>query len=326
MTSAEALGTETPSTPRFPDFIIAGAMKCGTTSLRHILSQHPGVYMPDLEIFYFALDDIQQHPHFFGRVDSEWRYHDVEGRRGEYRRWYASFFEPARPDQLVGENSTSYIASRTALTRIGTDLPKAKIIVMLRDPVRRAYSHYWHLVRAGRTAFRFEDCLQFYASQVVGRSCYRQQVEHLLATTPREQVLFIVFERFVSEMAPTVAATLEFLGLQGAIDLDAVSTRRNAGRYPRSLGLELMRNRFLGGPAERVPLHLPDIGVPQGRRTGARGLMSRIARRLNPRHGEAPPMAPGTGRFLTAYFQRENRGLSELIGQDVDAYWWRGSR
>lgn len=324
MTSAES--PEALSAPRFPDFIIAGAMKCGTTSLRHILSQHPGVYMPDFEIFYFALDDIQQHPQFFRQLDGEWRYHDVEGRREEYRRWYASFFEAARPDQLVGENSTSYIASKAALRRIATDLPKARIIVMLRDPVRRAYSHYWHLVRTGRTAVGFENCLQFSSSQVVGRSCYRQQVEHLLATTPREQVLFIVFERFVSEMPATVATTLEFLGLPGAIDLDAVSTRRNTGRYPRSVGLELMRNRFLGGPAKRVPRHLPDIGISERRRAGARGVMSRIARRLNPRHREAPPMAPGTWRFLTAYLQRENRGLSELIGQDVDAYWWKGAR
>lgn len=312
--------------PRLPDFIIAGAMKCGTTSLRNILAHHPGIFIPDHEIFYFSLDDIRQHPHFFGRVDGEWRYHDVEGKRESYLSWYASFFAPATDLQLVGENSTSYIASTHAPARIAAVLPDAKIIVMLRDPVTRAYSHYWHLVRAGRTAVDFEDALQFFSAQIVERSCYQHQLEGLFRVIPREQVHVIIFERFISEMDAVVDETLGFLGVQGTIDLKALDTRRNAGRYPRSLPLELLRNQWLGSPSEKAPLHMPDIGIPQGRLTGVKGSASQVLRQFNPRHSVAPRMHPETRRFLREYFMRQNPRISELIGQDVDRYWWKDGR
>lgn len=308
---------------RLPSFIIAGAMKCGTTSLRSILAHHPSIYIPDHEIFYFALDDIQQHPHFFGCEEGRWLYHDVEGRRDFYLAWYAEFFAAARGDQIVGENSTSYIASTRAPKRIASLLPEVKMIVMLRDPVHRAYSHYWHLVRAGRTGASFEDCLRFAAPQVVERSCYRHQVERLLREIPRARVQFVIFETFISAMEDTAAEVLRFLGVPPVIDLTQVNTRRNAGRYPQSVRLELLRNRLLGGPSEGIPLHLPDIGLPRGRPGGVRGWVSQIARRVNPRVRAAPPMRPETKRFLTEHLRRENRGLSELVDQDVDRLWWK---
>lgn len=311
---------------RLPDFILAGAMKCGTTSFRNILSHHPGIFVPDREIFYFALDDIQQHPHFFGTEGGEWHYHDVEGLRDVYLAWYASFFSDARADQLVGENSTSYIASTKAPERIARLLPDVRIILMLRDPVKRAYSHYWHLVRAGRTTLDFEDCLRFFAGNIIERSCYRHQIQRLLGSIPRAQVHFIVFEKFISDMNTTVGEALRFLGVPGHLDLSAINTRRNVGRYPRSLKLELLRNRFLGGPLQTIPSHLPEVGAPKGRRRGTLELLNRLARKANPRQGTPPPMRSGTKRFLTDYFKRENRGLSELIAQDVDRFWWKDAR
>jgi hypothetical protein len=326
MTTNAAPPDAQPRAARLPDFIIAGAMKCGTTSLRNVLAHHPRVFMPDLEVFYFTLDDIQQHPHFFGRVDGQWRHHDVEGRRDEYLNWYASFFAAARPDQLVGENSTSYLPSTRAPERIARLLPDAKIIVLLRDPVNRAYSHYWHLVRAGRTSATFEDALQFYSAQIVERSCYQHQLERLFRAIPRSQVHVIVFERFISQMDAVVRETLAFLGIDGAIDLTAINTRRNAGRYPKNLRLELLRNYWLGGPSEKAPTHLPDLGLPRRDQGGVRHAASQMLRRVNPRHSSTPPMAAATRAFLRRHFQVQNDRLAEVIGQDVNQYWWKDGR
>ncbi len=321
-----ASSTTSMTSMRLPDFIIAGAMKCGTTSFRNILSHHRDIYIPDHEIFYFALDDIQQHPHFFSSEGREWRYHDVEGRREFYLSWYRSFFAAARADQIVGENSTSYIASTRAPEKIARMLPDAKIILMLRDPVRRAYSHYWHLVRAGRTTLDFEDCLRLFAGNIVERSCYRHQIQRLLGAIPRAQVHFIVFETFLSDMKTTVSDALRFLGVDAELDLTGINTRRNVGRYPRSLKLELLRNRFLGRALQTVPLHLPGLGAPKVPMRGTLEALNRLVRKANPRQATAPPMRPQTKRFLTDYFGRENRGLSDLIGQDVDRLWWKDAR
>lgn len=59
---------------RFPDFIIVGAMKCGTTSLHKILSSHPEIFIPEREIHFFDIDDISQHPDFFIFSNGNWYY------------------------------------------------------------------------------------------------------------------------------------------------------------------------------------------------------------------------------------------------------------
>lgn len=130
---------------RLPDFIIAGAMKAGTTSLHHILKHHKHVFLPEDEIFFFDLDDIQQHPDFFMDARGKWIFHDYERHYQDYLEWYSSFFESADDGQVIGDDSTTYMASRKAPQRIARLLPDVKLIFMLRDPVVRAYSHYWHL-------------------------------------------------------------------------------------------------------------------------------------------------------------------------------------
>lgn len=299
-------------------------MKCGTTSLRNILSHHPNIFMPDHEIFYFDLDDIHQHPHFFVRHRGEWRYHDVDRQPESYFAWYASFFTGASRDQIVGENSTSYLASTKAPARIAQTIPNAKLIVMLRDPVDRAYSHYWHLVRGGRATASFENTLLFHNSSIIERSSYRRQVERLFDVTPRAQVHFILFEAFIANMESVVAETLRFLGVSTDLDLTGINTRRNVGSYPRNARLELLRNRLLGRYALKLPSHLPDIGVPRPELRGARALLSELLRRANPRQRAKPPaMRTGTRRFLHDYFALENLGLGDLIGQDVNRFWWK---
>src|SRR5262245_3229839 len=96
---------------RFPDFIIAGAMKSGTTSLHQILASDPRIYIPDEEIFFFDMDDLVQHPAFFYPTPDRWLTQSYQPDNPRTRAWYSGFFAPAREDQLIGEDSTTYLAS-----------------------------------------------------------------------------------------------------------------------------------------------------------------------------------------------------------------------
>jgi len=75
------------ATLRIPDFIIAGAMKCGTTSLHFILNSHPHIFVPRHEINFFDLDDLIQHPDFFFFNGQRWYYPSFSKRNREYWDW-----------------------------------------------------------------------------------------------------------------------------------------------------------------------------------------------------------------------------------------------
>jgi hypothetical protein len=185
---------------QFPDFIIVGAMKSGTTSLHNILASHPDIYIPQREIHFFDIDDITQHPDFFFFSDGKWYYPDLEKNSEKYLEWYGSFFSNAKVTQKIGEDSTTYLASNKAPARIVNLLPKVKIIIMLRDPASRTYSHYWHLVRTGRGIHTFEDSLRIMPGTLIQRSLYKDQIQRYLGYFPQENIHFILFEEFIQEI------------------------------------------------------------------------------------------------------------------------------
>ncbi len=110
-----------------PDAVILGAMKSGTTSLHNYLVQHPGVIEP-----------LRKEVHYF----------DVNLERGE--RWYRAHFGREGEPGLNLDSSPYYLFHPAVPRRLHDLLPDAKLVVLLRDPVRRAYSHYWHERDKGR--------------------------------------------------------------------------------------------------------------------------------------------------------------------------------
>jgi hypothetical protein len=128
-----------------PDMIIIGAMKCGTTSLFRYLAEHPDFFPP-----------ITKEIHFF---DSKYN---------QGLDWYRRRF-PTKVRKLAcrlrgrriitGEASPYYMFHPHAMRRIASVLPKVKLIVLLRNPVDRAYSHYHYEVKHGREQLTFEQAL-----------------------------------------------------------------------------------------------------------------------------------------------------------------------
>lgn len=119
-----------------PDFVIAGVQKCGTTSLFRAMRRHPAFKTPRAkELHYFD------------------RFYD----RGPT--WYAEQFPELKNGQITGEATPAYSYSPTARERMIADLPDVPVIMILRDPVSRAYSHYWHSRRNVETLPTFEDAI-----------------------------------------------------------------------------------------------------------------------------------------------------------------------
>ena len=213
-----------------PDVMILGAQKCGTSSLQGYLVQHPGVIAP-----------LRKEVHYF----------DLNFERGEA--WYRAHFGRDGEPGLNLDASPYYLYHPAVPARMHALLPDAKLIVLLRDPVRRAYSHYWHERDKGRETLSFEDAIaaepgrlgqaeaQLASGEIessrehqlhsyLARGRYAEQLERWLAAYPRERLLVLRFEDFVGAPLAGLNRTLEYLGLPPMTTLDLEA--RNTRKYP----------------------------------------------------------------------------------------------
>lgn len=130
---------------RLPHFLGLGVQKGGTTSLQRLLEQHPNVFLPRAkELHYFSL-------------------HYAKGEA-----WYKTHFEEAGAKQLCGEITPYYLFHPEAHKRISQLLPQAKLIVLLRDPIDRALSQYFHSKRLGLEPLELEKALKAEDSRLSG--------------------------------------------------------------------------------------------------------------------------------------------------------------
>ncbi len=213
-----------------PDAVIIGAQKCGTSSLHNYLTQHPGVIPP-----------LRKEVHYF----------DVNFKRGES--WYRAHFGRQGERGLNFDASPYYLFHPLVAERMHALLPHAKLIVLLRDPVRRAYSQYWHERDKKRERLSFEDALEAEPERVdaadrklangeieasrehqihsyVARGRYADQLERWLALYPRQQLLALRFEDLVQDPLAVLNRTLAYVGLSPMAG--ARLEPRNARKYP----------------------------------------------------------------------------------------------
>jgi Sulfotransferase domain len=205
-----------------PDFLIIGSQKCGTTSLYHYLIQHPCIYpAATKEVGYFDRyysGDLHWYRSHFPSSVHKYYQHNLRNR-----------------PFLTGEASTGYIVIPQALQRIAHIMPHIKLILLLRNPVDRAYSHYHHSRRRGRERCSFEEALQqetarigqhwqhmrdegvyslevdYYAYRRLG--IYLPQVQVLLSLFPREQVVILDNEQLARRPEAVFTQVVRFLEL-----------------------------------------------------------------------------------------------------------------
>lgn len=205
-----------------PDFIVLGGQRCGTTSLFRYLVQHPLIVSP-----------AEKEIHFFDN-----NYHRRLG-------WYRSHFPLSRAVAhstrtgfrvLTGEATPYYLFHPHVPARIRRHLPHAKLIVLLRNPVDRAHSHYRHELACGSETLSFEEAIErepervrgeletalrdpFYTSyghqhfSYLARGVYVEQLERWFASFPREQIGIFKSEDLFTRPADVVSEILSFLRL-----------------------------------------------------------------------------------------------------------------
>jgi hypothetical protein len=211
----------TSADPRLPQFVIAGAPKAGTTALHAALATHPALYLSPVKEPKYYLTDGRPPPRSGQRGPGdahsarEWIW-----RREEYR----ALFAGAPPGSLRGESTPFYLYDRTAHARLAADVPDLKVIVVVRDPVDRAYANWAHLRADGLepepdfpAAVRLEDrrvaagWAPFWHYRGLGR--YGEQLRDLYRQIPREQVFLLRYRQLVDTPQDTLDRVAAFLGV-----------------------------------------------------------------------------------------------------------------
>jgi glycosyltransferase involved in cell wall biosynthesis len=210
-----------------PDFLIIGTQKGGTTSLFRYMERHPRIAPA---------------------VGKEVHYFDLQYDRGI--EWYRSRFPVrGRSGDVAGEASPYYLFHPLVPERAARDLPEVRLIVVLRDPVARAYSHYHHEVANGREHLSFEAALDAEADRVdariedlvrgggtslnhqrysyLARGRYVEQLEAWFAAVDRERCLILRSEDLYARPAETLTRVFGFLGLPDHVTDDF--PRHNTG-------------------------------------------------------------------------------------------------
>ena len=201
--------SEVSSEEKWPNFFIVGTAKAGTTSLHNHLAVVPAVFMSKVK-----------EPNFF----SSPCYPDNSRIRViRDKRKYLELFKGVKHEKAIGESSTSYLYSPEAPRLIKQVIPEARIFIILRDPVQRAFSHYLMNLSNGYQKLPFYEALQkdYYCDNkslgvtflYVELGLYAEQVKRYFNIFGRKKVKVLFFEEFVKNTTAGVKETLKFLDI-----------------------------------------------------------------------------------------------------------------
>lgn len=295
-----------------PTFFILGAARCGTASLFDTLRQHPDI----------CVSAVKEPPFF---------QFEYERGMGYYR---ATYFSDYREQPAVGEAAHRNLYLPYVADRIFREAPDAKLIVMVRNPVERAFSHYWYQFNRGKEPLGFEEAIEHDLERISagvsfateeeyrhylrslgnpeGEHCIRtyvdsgyfaRQIERYSQRFGTEQIKIVKLERYKNDEQAVLTEILSFLGVAPDVALGPPRTRNPSRSRKAQAALDFLLTRV---PFRKhVPHRIKAMVIPA---------VERIDRLSGGRSVPSPPAA--VVRFLSAHFEPHNRELEKLTGMD----------
>jgi hypothetical protein len=300
-----------PNFDRMPNLFIIGAAKAGTTALYDYLTQHPQVFLSQVK-----------EPEFFSREDYYARGLDW------YQDWY---FEGAEDYPVRAEATPHYLYwSEKVAPRIKEAYRErpVKFVVSFRDPVSRAYSLYWNMVREGEEDLDFDEALRVeerrlkqnryelyqLGSMAYGYSAgsrYASLLQPYLKLFSLKSFFFVFQDDLKSRVNETCEEIFEFLGIESSIQIKPSNS--NPAAMPRS--------RLLHKTLRRRPLFKEFIKpfIPIRVRRARRSLKSKL---MDANLKETPyvPLHPQLAHELRLSYRTEIEKLEKIIGRELSSW------
>ncbi len=307
-----------------PNFVVAGAAKCGTTSLYHYLKQHRDVYMsPIKETNHFSQDIRPENFSDEYKIYERSKNLDIEkfvnsdmtaDQWGGYilnRDHYLKLYRFANNKKAIGEISNSYLYSKVAAENIHRDFPDMKIILILRQPADRAYSHYLANLRDGRTTLSFRDeVLHDDAKVRKGWSIshlyfelglYADHVQKYFDLFPKHQVRVFLFDDLKKDNKLLTHDLFEFLELENITSIN-FQEKFNEAKIPKNPGLiKLITQTGIKRKIFR--------SLPKSWRSNVKNFFFRT--------GKVPTMTQEDRQWMTERYLEDIKKLEKIIQRDL---------
>ncbi|RLJ09991.1 MAG: sulfotransferase [Candidatus Aenigmatarchaeota archaeon] len=285
-----------------PNFIICGTQRGGTTSLYYYLKEHPQIFMPS-----------KKEIHFF----------DLHYKKGI--EWYKRHFREAKNSKIraIGEASPSYMYFEEVPERIHEVIPDVKLIFILRNPVDRAYSHYWHEVRLGYEWLSFEEAIKVEQERLakgdiinrrhysyLDRGKYIEQIKRFRKYFSKDQMLILITEELRSSPETVMRQIFEFLQVNPDFKSESWYNKKfNIGKRPRIKALQRIK-----GKLHRIQeYYFPQLAFL------VKPIMYAIDI-INLTKGY-PKMSLETRKFLIKHFELYNKELEVYLERRLD-FWY----
>ena len=282
---------------RFPDFIVPGAQKAGTTWLFECLQGHPDIFVPkEKELHYFCAPDLCRHSTNTKGID-----------------WYLSHFSRAEDNKVTGEMSVDYMIMPRIAEQLYQRNPDLKIIFMLRSPVDRAYSGYWMWRRNNLSsdASLIERCA--IEEKILQRSKYSDPVKAFLNLFGKDQVKVKIYEEVFSSPHHHLKDLFKFLEVDAAY-------------LPPSMNMRIAPTRALTGMRGKMfykvlgPVINSPLILPVWRAVRAHTNSTAKAKSTGSRTERYPEMTSEEREYLEQQLGEDREKFFELIGRRVKAW------
>jgi len=295
-----------------PNLFIIGAARAGTTSLYNYLSQSPEIFM-----------SYVKEPHYFSSLFIDYEELLRKPQKGKHYHTlffpddesYLSLFDEAVHFKRIGEASPSYLYDEGAPRLIKKNVPDAKLIALLRDPVERAYSHFLQDVSNGKQSLDFYEALtEDYARQEKGWGLshlyvelgfYYQQLKRYWDIFDPGQLLILPFDSLKNDLRNTLRKVAMFLGVDdhfsGSLDPRKAYNEFRAPRSPLAARLFKDRSKF-----RKISDLLP------------KKLRFLLRDTLVLSGGEKPALEPKAIEFLTSIYRSDMGQLFDHLGEGFD--------
>jgi len=293
-----------------PNFLLIGAGKAGTTAVFEYLRQHPQVYMSPVK-----------EPNFFSFMGEQVAFsgpgEDQAINSQSVTSWenYIQLFEHVSSETAIGEASHWYLYSHRAASRIKAHLPDIKMLAILRDPVKRAYSDYLHFVREGREPCSdFLQAIQQEESRIeknwgfghyVRRGLYYEQVKRYVDQFGAHQLQIYLNEDLKKDASALMRDIFRFLEIDDTFVPDT-SFRTNVSGIPKNKFMHSFLSK--SNPIRRFIEPIAPLGL------------RKIAIQLKGRNMSQPPLPAEVRQTLLPYFREDILKLQDLIDRDLSKW------
>ncbi|MEO8086044.1 MAG: sulfotransferase [Bacteroidota bacterium] len=296
---------------RRPDFLVVGAARSGTTTLHSYLRQHPEIFLPKIK-----------EPCFFVFEGDGEKY--VKGKFAFATRNFEDYkllFSRAELSQKIGEMSTPYLykyeKTISTFKKYFPDFAETKIVILLRNPVERAFSQYKWRVRDGRELLSFEEAVEAEAERMKGnysfdyfyvdRGYYFKQVKSYLENF--KHVKIILFEDFYERPDIELQALCNFIGIDDSFKFSRPE-KQNESSVPKSKTLGRLVT------SESRLKFILWYSIPDVMRKKIRNLFSE----MNERKGARLEMDTAIRGKLTQGYHEDILALEKLISRDLSGW------